>query len=400
MKTNLQQKKIPQGWQKTRLSEIGIFSKGSGITKNQLTETGHNAIRYGELYKEFNFKIKKIYSHIPSRVASTATKIKYGDILFAGSGETNEEIGKSAAYLLNQECYAGGDLIIFTPKNANSLFLSYSLNIGEGRKKLTELGQGQSVVHIYKSEIEKLKLHLPPTSEQNCIVTVLENWDKSIEKITQKIEIKKRIKKGLMQDLLTGKKRLCGFCDKWEINKLKNVCNVKKGEQLNKEHMLKGGKYPALNGGIEASGFTDKYNTDDNVITISEGGNSCGYVNFSTEKFWCGGHCYTVFPNKNIDNFFLYQLLKFKQKEIMSLRVGSGLPNIQKKTLDNFRINIPKSKEEQKAISKILTIADKEITKLEQKSSIFKEQNKFLLNNLINGTIRTPENLLSKGKNK
>jgi len=186
MKTNQTQKNIPTEWQETRLVDIGVFSKGSGITKDQLIVTGHNAIRYGELYTKYNFKIEKVYSHIPTEIIPTTTKIKYGDILLAGSGETNEEIGKSATYLLHEDCYAGGDLIIFSPKNANSLFLSYFLNIGEGRKKLTELGQGQSVVHIYKSEVEKLKLHLPSLPEQNRIVSVIETWDKSIEKLSNK----------------------------------------------------------------------------------------------------------------------------------------------------------------------------------------------------------------------
>jgi len=63
------------------------------------------------------------------------------DILFAGSGETNEDIGKSAVYLLEESGYASGDTIILTPKNQNSLFLSFVLNIGECRKEISKKGQ-------------------------------------------------------------------------------------------------------------------------------------------------------------------------------------------------------------------------------------------------------------------
>lgn len=393
MKTNQPQKNIPSDWQLTKLANIGLFSKGAGISKEELSENGHNAIRYGELYTKHNVKINKIHSFISDEIIPLTKKIKYGDILFAGSGETIDEIGKSATYLIKEDCYAGGDVIVFSPKNANSLFLSYFLNFGEGRKRLRELGQGQSVVHIYKSDIEELELHLPRVPEQNRIVSVLETWDKSIENLNKKIEIKKQIKKGLMQDLLTGKKRLIGFKDQWELIKLKTICNIQKGKQLNKENMLKDGIYPALNGGIEISGWTNNWNTKENTITISEGGNSCGYINFNKEKFWCGGHCYAINPNKDIDNMFLYQILKIRQEKIMTLRVGSGLPNIQKKSLDDLKILFPKSKEEQIAISDILTTADKEISELEKKLLIIKDQKKYLLNNLITGTIRTPDTL-------
>ncbi|PIR66895.1 MAG: restriction endonuclease subunit S, partial [Parcubacteria group bacterium CG10_big_fil_rev_8_21_14_0_10_36_14] len=159
MKTNQLQKNIPKEWQLTKLADIGVFSKGAGIAKEELSENGHNAIRYGELYTRYNVKINKIYSFISDKIIPLTKKIKYGDILFAGSGETIDEIGKSATYLLKEDCYAGGDVIIFSPKNANSLFLSYFLNFGEGRKKLRELGQGQSIVHIYKSDMEEIKLH-------------------------------------------------------------------------------------------------------------------------------------------------------------------------------------------------------------------------------------------------
>jgi len=76
----------------------------------------------------------------------------------------------------------------------------------------------------------------------------------------------------------------------------------------------------------------------ENTITISEGGNSCGFVNYCKQKFWCGGHCYALkITSHNLDKLFLYQLLKFLEKSIMNLRIGSGLPNIQKKDLKEFK---------------------------------------------------------------
>ena len=80
----------------------------------------------------------------------------------------------------------------------------------------------------------------------------------------------------------------------WEEVRLGDVVKIYKGKQLNKSTLTKEGAFPVINGGIEPSGYTDNFNTLENTITISEGGNSCGFVNLITEKFWSGGHCYTL----------------------------------------------------------------------------------------------------------
>ena len=159
----------------------------------------------------------------------------------------------------------------------------------------------------------------------------------------------------------------------WEEKKLGEVAKINKGEQLNKRDLLKNGQYPSYSGGMEPSGYTDKWNTDKDTLIVSEGGNSCGYINFITEKFWAGGHCYTVeIKNKNTDKLFLYQFLKYSERLIMRLRVGSGLPNIQKKDLLRFKIFLPSLPEQQKiatflsAIDKKIELVDTQIQKMQE----------------------------------
>ena len=98
-----------------------------------------------------------------------------------------------------------------------------------------------------------------------------------------------------------------------------------------------------MNGGTEPSGYYSDYNVEANSISISEGGNSCGYVQFNTLPFWSGGHCYSI-QNiaDNVNNLYLYHYLKSNEDVIMKLRIGSGLPNIQKKDLAMFKIIVPK----------------------------------------------------------
>lgn len=107
---------IPEGWKRVRLDDLGAFSKGAGITKDDLLQKGIPCVRYGELYTKYNFIIKNCFSFIPEEIAKTSKLLLYADILFAGSGETREEIGKCAAYIGKESVYAGGDNIIFSPK--------------------------------------------------------------------------------------------------------------------------------------------------------------------------------------------------------------------------------------------------------------------------------------------
>ena len=156
------------------------------------------------------------------------------------------------------------------------------------------------------------------------------------------------------------KLRFKGFTDDWKQHKLNEICSITKGKQLNKLDMIDNGKYYVLNGGITPSGYTNEYNTDKNTISISEGGNSCGYVNLNNCKFWSGGHNYTLQKLK-INTYYLFQHLKYKEGYIMSLRVGSGLPNIQKNRLEELEINYPNNKE-QESIGYLLNLVDKLIT--------------------------------------
>ncbi len=281
-------KQIPDGWKFITLSEVGSFRKGKGIRKSDLIPYGINAIRYGEIYTDHQFIIKEIKSFISEKTSKKALPIDIGDIIFAGSGETIDEIGKSVVYNDEDPCYVGGDTIVFTPKNQDSLFLVYVLNIGECRRELRRRGQGQSIVHIYKSELEKLPLILPPLPEQKRIVAVLEKWDKHIEQLDEKIQKKKNIKKGLMQRLLSGELRLPGFSDEWEEQPFNEVFEV-----LTKPKGLKSSEYdksgvPVIDQSIDSlvSGYTTKkdlvYSFTENTPVILFGDHSrvLKYIDF------------------------------------------------------------------------------------------------------------------------
>ena len=273
-------------------------------------------------------------------------------------------------------------------------WLSYVLASDYIRYVLSKLGTGTSgsMKNITQDEFLGVKVLVPPLPEQTKIAQILTTWDNAIRTTEQLIANSEQQKQALMQQLLTGKKRLLNdngerFCGEWKRNVLKNILQISKGKQLNRSTLSKNGDYPVINGGITPSGYTERFNTNANTITISEGGNSCGFVAYQKRNFWCGGHCYAII-NLKLTLAFTYHLLKFNEAQIMNLRVGSGLPNIQKKALEDFNVCYPMFLKEQQKIAAVLTAADNEIETLKQTLCRLKTEKQALMQQLLTGKLR------------
>ena len=123
---------------------------------------------------------------------------------------------------------------------------------------------------------------------------------------------------------------------------LGEVAEIKKGKQLNKRELVQEGLYPAYNGGVTYSGFTNTYNYPANTIIVSQGGASAGFVNFVTSKFYANAHCYVVLPNiERVNNRYLYHVLKWCQTTLMQKQQGAGIPGLSSAKLLQTSIPIP-----------------------------------------------------------
>lgn len=195
-------------WERKRLGEIGTLTKGRGIKRDDVSSEGLPCVRYGELYTRYQDYILKVRSRIPPNIAATALPIKKGDLLFAGSGETAEEIGRCAAYLGEEPAYAGGDVIVLIPSGHNSIYLGHLMNSSIVSAQKARMGQGNAVVHIYINNLAQVQIELPSITEQNAIASVLSDMDAEITALEQRRDKTRAIKQGMMQQLLTGRVRL------------------------------------------------------------------------------------------------------------------------------------------------------------------------------------------------
>ena len=125
-------------------------------------------------------------------------------------------------------------------------------------------------------------------------------------------------------------------------NRLGDAIQLKKGKQLNKNFLNENGQYPAYNGGVNFSGYTDTYNYDENTTIISQGGASAGFVNFVKTKFYANAHCYVILPNEEkIINKFLFYFLKLNQKKLTEKQHGAGIPALSTKEILEMSIPLP-----------------------------------------------------------
>ena len=396
---------IPNGWEVKKLGEIGNFLKGKGIKKDELCDNGLPCVIYGQIYTSYDFYTDKFTSFIPINLKPYTTEIYQNDILFTGSGETKEEIGKSIAYIGKEYAYAGGDIIILRQDKIISIFITYYLN-SIGRKQLNRLGQGDSVVHIYKSILESVKIPVPPLAEQEKIAEILSLWDKAIEQTKELIAYKEKQKKGLMQNLLTGKKRLHGFTDEWKTTTLGEVADFISGYSFSSDDFIDKGIALIKISNIQDDNinidnntaylpmeFKDKYNkfiikTNDLLIAMS--GATTGKMGvFKQENIALLNQRVGIIRAKeNYSQKFLIYILKIYSNKILEMAYGGAQPNISSNDIYKIKISIPSSLDEQKAIADILCKADEEIELLKKQLDLYTEQKKGLMQNLLTGKVR------------
>ena len=191
-----------------RLGEVGRFLKGSGVRKDESLSGDLPCIRYGEIYTRHNDYIKAFHSWISPEVAVTAMRLRQGDLCFAGSGETKEDIGKCVAFVDDSEAYAGGDIVVLRPINANAVFLGYYLNIRSINSQKASRGQGDAVVHISATALSSIEIVVPKLEEQTAIATILSDMDAELTALEARRSKTRALKQGMMQELLTGRIRL------------------------------------------------------------------------------------------------------------------------------------------------------------------------------------------------
>ncbi|RVY80914.1 restriction endonuclease subunit S [Helicobacter pylori] len=384
----------PSNWQKVRLGDMTTsFTKQTGfdysasIKPTLIKEQLPNYIPFIQ-NKDFSghyINYKTDY-FIPNEIAIRFPQILLNEkcLLISISGA----IGNAAVFNHSQDAFIGGAIAVLKFKEKKSLdFVMHFLMSASGQKLLLNSVKSSSHKNLTIADLRDLLIPLPPLNEQIAIANILSDLDRYLYSLDALILKKESVKKALSFELLSQRKRLKGFNQAWQRVRLEDICEIVKGQQINKISLNNTDKYPVINGGIDFLGYTNKFNVSKNTIAISEGG-TCGYVRFMTSNFWSGEHNYSLQKISNkVNNLCLYHILKSYEKDIMKLGVGSGLKNIQLKALKDFEIPLPPLNE-QIAIANILSALDNEIISLKNKKRQFDNIKKALNHDLMSAKIR------------
>ena len=356
-------------WEMVSLQDIATINPKSDPLQNTFIYIDLEAVEKGELRK-----IQEIMrEEAPSRAQRV---IDNNDILFqcVRPYQKNNYIHRILNTSNQQWVASTGYAQIRTTELPNYIY--HLLNTDEFNRKVMVRCTGSSYPAINSEDLATIHFYYTPDKkEQLKISRLLDLLDKRIATQNKIIEDLKKLKSAISERLFKSVK---GF-----TVLLSDLCDIVKGKQINGENLSDSGNYYVMNGGTEPSGYYDNYNVEASTISISEGGNSCGYVQFNTSPFWSGGHCYSIqnIADK-VDNMYLYHYLKSNEDAIMKLRIGSGLPNIQKKDLAMFKIIVPKI-EWQIKISTFLSSLERKAEIEERIQNVMQKQKLYLLQQMF-----------------
>jgi type I restriction enzyme S subunit len=391
---------IPDGWQEVRLGDLGEFSKGSGIKKDDVIDAGVPCIRYGQIYTEHHDVVRKVRTFVSQEVASNSHYLTVGDVLFAGSGETKAEIGKCVAYVEDVGAVAGGDIVILSPSDADSRFLGYALNASWVSSQKMSRAQGDAVVHISAANLSSILVPIPRMrKEQQAIAEALSDADALVESLDALIAKKRDMKQAAMQQLLTGRTRLPGFTDKWQTRQFAELCSPRSsridprvsggGDFCVELEHLESGTARLLGSGLttEVSSLKTKF---------AEGDVLFGKLRSYLRKSWLAdrsGVCSTEIwvlaasPDVSSPRFLAQVVQTDRFVEASSMSYGTHMPRSDWSIVSKHELAVA-SLPEQEAIGTVLMDMDAEIDALvaqREKAELVKQG---MMQELLSGRVR------------
>ncbi len=372
-------------WKKVNVSKLLDFYSTNSLSWEQLDYNNGKIknLHYGLIHKGLSTMIDVFSASLPyikeGTIPKSYTLFKEGDVAFADASEDTNDVAKAIEVInCDGQQIVSGLHTIHGRDNSNQTVIGYkgyAFASDSFHKQIRRIAQGTKVFSISIRNFDEVYIGVPSKDEQTKIAKLLIAIDERIATQNKIIEDLKKLKSAISERLFKSVKGSTVL--------LSDLCDIVKGKQINGENLSDSGNYYVMNGGTEPSGYYDNYNVEASTISISEGGNSCGYVQFNTSPFWSGGHCYSIqnIADK-VDNMYLYHYLKSNEDAIMKLRIGSGLPNIQKKDLAMFKIIVPKI-EWQIKISTFLSSLERKAEIEERIQNVMQKQKLYLLQQMF-----------------
>lgn len=413
------------------LGVLGSLTRGKGGTKKDERPDGVPCLRYGELYTVHDVRVRRFVSFVDPERASSYTALRSGDIVFAGSGETHEEIGQAAVFIGDEHAVVGSDTVIFRPgPEAHPVFLGYAVNRESAARFKSRMGQGSSVIHISPRHLEQLPVWLPALPEQQAVAQVLDILDTAILKTEEILAKLRQLKKGLLHDLLTrgiddnGELRdparypeqlkdsgLGRIPRTWDLALLHTIAEIRSGIAKNSKKATSDGvQVPYLRVANVQDGYVDltdiaeigvgranldRYRVLSGDVLMNEGGD---LDKLGRGVLWTGqidpcvhqNHVFAVRPGPRILPAFLDAWTGGPQAKRYFMKAGkqtTNLASINKKDLGTLRVLLPPQVEQQAIVRALITHDQRETTEVDALSKL-RSLRTGLSEDLLTGRVR------------
>lgn len=420
---------IPEDWEVKTLGKLACINGRIGFrgyTVKDLVRKGEGAIAIGGKHISKNYLDLSDAEYISWKkyYESPEIMVKQGDIVLAQRGT----LGKSA--LIKSDigpATINPSLVLINKIKCNNLYLIYNMQSSSVTDYILQINSQTSIPMISQKQIEGIKIAIAKLDcEQAAIATALSDVDSLISALTKKIEKKKAIKQGLMQQLLTGKKRLPGYEKNrepvqtewgaipkdWKTLSIGKCCSIKARigwQGLKKSEYLSSGEYVLVTGTDFLNGRIDwkscvyvskkRYEQDANIqivkhdILITKDG-TIGKVAFLDDVPCLGTLNSGIFVvrshSEELDQCYLSKIFEsfIFDAFLESLVAGSTINHLYQKDFVHFNFPVPPTISEQTAIANILSDCDSEIAALEEKRDKYKEIKQGMMQQLLTGKIR------------
>ena len=411
---------VPKGWEKNSLDILFEFKNCLNTEKEQYGN-GYKFVNVMDVFRNDILTESKIIGRVQvTDKQLEGYQLKYGDVLFNRTSETFDEIAIAAIYLDNAIATFGGFVIRARPKG-NQIDPAYSVFLFQSksyRSQVVKLGQGAIRANIGQKDLARVCILVPPLAEQKKIAQILSTWDKAISVTEKLLANSQQQKKALMQQLLTGKKRLLdengvrfsgdwgkftlshfGKCIRGVSYKPENICenesdntirllrstNIQNGELNDKDLIILPKKLVKpmqvlmdgdlaicmANGSKSLVGKSAPYKPNDADYTV-------------------GAFCALFRPLKSVSSSFVKFLFESNQyqSQLLVILAGSSINNLKGSDIESINIDAPLHYKEQQKIASVLSAADTEISTLEKKLACLKDEKKALMQQLLTGKRR------------
>lgn len=383
---------IPEDWEVFKLGDIIDYTKGFAFKSSDYRKSGVRIIRvsdtdYDQIKDADEIYIDKSLSHKFKK-----WKLTEDDIILSTVGSKppmyDSMVGKAIKVSLRHEgALLNQNAVKIISKNnklANQTLIFYNLKTKRYLTNIEKIFRGNAnQASITLLDLFKFEIPMPKCDkEQKAIAEALSDTDNLIQSVEKLIDKKKKIKQGVLQQLLTGKKRLPEFEGEWEVRELGNYLKICHGKS---QHLVESpsGKYPILATGGQI-GWSEKYLYDKPSVLIGRKG-TIDKPQYIQEPFWTIDTLFYSEIYNNAEAKYLYYL--FNTIDWYSYNEASGVPSLNSRTIEQINVKMPPL-DEQKAIAQVLSDMDAEIKALEEKLERVKTIKQGMMQELLTGRIR------------